>query len=81
MRVRLTRIKSSHNNLRTDSVEGYLLYGGVEVGRPICIEGIALDIDKKYRHLRTSPVERIEGDRVFTANSEYKLEYLTEEKS
>ena len=76
MKVRLTRIESSHSNLRTDTVEGDLLYWPV-VGESIIITAEPL-VESGMRLVRTSSVCKIEGDLFHTRNSVYRLERLDE---
>lgn len=74
MKVRLTKIESSHNNLRTDIVEGDLLYWP-GVGESIIVTAKPL-VEGGMRLVRTSPVSKIEGDLFHTLNSVYRLERL-----
>lgn len=75
MRAKLTRIKSSHQNLRTDEVVGELLYLP-EIGGPIRMAAEGLEFGTRV--IVTSPVIDIEqpDDSTYiceTANSIYHI--------
>ncbi len=81
MQVRLTRLNNAGNNLRTDSVEGTLIRP-VKEGHPIQIEAVALALPAPVlRYVTTSPVVKIEGEDVWTENTHYRLERLSNAKS
>ncbi len=76
MKVKLTKIASTHNNLRTTEIQGTLAYP-IEVGESIIIYSEALDgIPDHTRVLRTTPVLRIENTLYYTKNSTYRIEYI-----
>lgn len=75
MKVRLKKIVSAHNNLRTDSIEGDLV-NPLEVGQDIFIIAEPLDPAYDCRYIRTTKVLKIEGNRYYTKNSVYELEFL-----
>lgn len=76
-RVLLTKITSTHEDLRTDVIEGYLYSTNpVEVGKSITVMAEPLDREMDVRCIRTSPVQRIEGDLYHTLKSTYKIEFL-----
>lgn len=75
MKVRLKKILSNHNRLRTDVIEGDLAFIPV-IGEIIYIIAKPLDSTQDFRKLTTSPVKKIEGNRYFTQNSVYELEIL-----
>jgi hypothetical protein len=77
-KVRLTRLDSNHQNLRTPTVEG-LLHSALEVGEEIWITAEPLDKSLDVRAIRTTPIERIDGDIYHTANSIYRIELLGKE--
>jgi hypothetical protein len=74
-KVRLTRIESSHNNLRTNSVEGFL-HTELKVGNPIVVTAAPLNKSFDARAVTTTDIERIEGNRYYTRNSIYEIEVL-----
>lgn len=82
IKIRLTKMESSHAALRTDVVEGVIhrnpsLYDCLEIyAKP-------LDPTKFERYIKTSPIMEIETfddipDTIIfkTLNSKYKLEYI-----
>ena len=85
MKVILKKIKSNHNNLRTDVIEGFTRELPA-VGEVFWIEGEALDSLVRdrggVRLIRTSPVKTVtheENTNLYlftTENSEYSLEVL-----
>jgi len=82
-KVRLTKIKSNHNNIRTSTVEG-VTYKLPEVGDTFTLFAEPLDPHFDLRGVYTTEVklvERIGNEFQFsTANSTYKLELLEEVK-
>lgn len=74
MKVRLTKIVSSHDRLRFPSVEGDLVEWPV-VGARIHIIGIS-PTPGADRHVITTPVKKIAGEVIHTANSVYRLEKI-----
>jgi hypothetical protein len=75
-RVRLTKLESTHNNLRTDVVEGILL-SPLHLGYPIYVECEPLNkLDDYRRCVTTTPIVSIEGDIYKTKNSTYRIEVL-----
>lgn len=75
MKARLTKIVSSHNNLRTDEVVGELAFWP-STGERICMLGESLTDPDAHRSVITSPICKIEGDLFHTLNSVYRLERL-----
>jgi len=78
--VRLTQIRSTHNNVRTPKIDGVCQHLP-EVGQFFIMVGPPLDPAASQRYLRTSYVQRVEEDEenVYffdTENSRYKLEVL-----
>jgi hypothetical protein len=79
MKVKLTKLSSTHQNLRTDTIEGNadLL---PEVGQCFAMTAEPLDPRASFRWVRTTPIQSIEamGDtyRFTTENSTYQLEVL-----
>lgn len=78
IKVKLTRIKSNHNNLRTDEVIGIAIYGLPEVGASFALAAESLDPTKDIRGVFTTPVTELNGNTFKTANSEYKFEVLND---
>lgn len=80
-KVKLTKLQSNHNNLRTDSVEGFSLELP-EVGKSFQLVGDPLTAGALFRGVFTTEiknVERMGNEFVFhTMNSKYKLEVLGE---
>jgi hypothetical protein len=72
MQVKLTKIESTHNNVRTTEVVGELAFWP-EVGDRIALLGDPLSPLADARVVITSPVQRIEGDLFYTLNSIYRL--------
>jgi len=80
MRAILTRLQSSHSNLRTDVIEGET-HQMPEVGKPFLLIGAPLDIKEVdyRRYVCTSPIVHIAWEdlskcRLHTENSIYSLE-------
>jgi hypothetical protein len=79
MKVRLTKIKSNHNNLRTDVIEGHaenLPILGEDFFMHAAPLAIVPETGRALRFIRTTPVTSITEVGFNTANSEYKLEVL-----
>ena len=76
IKIRMTRLDSNHENLRTPFVEGYS-YCPLEVGSEIMITAQPLDDNFDVRCIRTTKVKKIEGDLYYTSNSIYRIEVLT----
>lgn len=80
-KVRLTKISSTHNNLRTDSIEGEAAYLPA-IGLPFVMFGDALTPNGVHRMVMTTNVQIILEDNeggvieFDTENSKYKLELL-----
>lgn len=79
-KVKLTKIKSTHSNLRTDTVEG-VTYGLPEVGKGFTMFGEPLDPNVgNMRGVYTTEIkvcDRTGNEFMFvTENSTYKLEVL-----
>ncbi len=73
--IRLKRVASSHNNLRTDELIGVLAFIPM-VGECIHVVADPLDPMMSVRAVATSPVQRIEGAIYYTENSTYEIEFL-----
>lgn len=71
-KVRMTRIESNHENLRTPSVEGFL-HTELKVGNPIVITAEPLVSWADVRCITTTDIERIEGNLYYTRNSIYEV--------
>lgn len=78
IKVKLTRIKSNHTNLRTDEIVGVAVYGLPQVGRSFALAAEPLDPTKDLRGVLTTPVTELDGNTFKTANSEYKFEVLND---
>jgi hypothetical protein len=79
MKCRLTKIKSNHNRVRTDVIEGDC--EPPEVGFCfVLVSDSPIDEGADYRYIRTTPVREIkeEGKKIIfkTNNSEYSLEEI-----
>jgi len=80
-KIKLTKIKSTHNNLRTDTIEG-VCHELPEVGAGFSMYGAGLEFG--VRSVRTSRIEEVDetttrGGKYMTfktMNSEYHLEIL-----
>jgi hypothetical protein len=82
VKVRLIRVHSNHNNLRTNEVIG-LTPKLPHEGESFVIWSDALETDGGYRQVITTPVEEIVFDAasqiIFnTKNSQYRVEVLEE---
>ncbi len=86
--VRLIKVTSNHNNLRTVQIVG-LTHELPEVGQPFTLLGDPLTESAHVRIIHTTPVEKVDvihssenkGRAVFeTANSVYKV-FFHKEKS
>jgi len=81
MRVRLVRLSSTHNKLRTDKIEGECLELP-EVGRSFIMTAPPLDPKAQQREIWTTPVQSVgwlpsRTKAVFqTKNSRYRLEMM-----
>ena len=82
-KVKLTKIESNHNNLRTDIIEGITLELP-EVGKSFVLAGKPLTPGTDIRLVTTTEiknVEKIDNEYKFkTLNSTYKLEVLDSEQ-
>lgn len=80
--VRLTRVTSTHDRLRTDEVEGQCI-GLPVIGRDFILIGKPLVEGYAFRFIQTTPVKSLKlenGSMIFTTdNSTYKLEVLNGE--
>lgn len=79
-KVKLTRIKSNHENLRTNEVEGETQTFPPDLNKPFSLIGQSLS-GLGYRFVQTTPIvelteEAIGVYRFKTLNSEYTLERL-----
>ena len=77
--IKLKKISSSHNNLRTDVVEGVCL-SFPEVGESFCMLSSPL-VSGSVRTIRTSKIKSIEQLKsniysIITQNSQYEVELL-----
>lgn len=79
IKARLTKIQSTHNNLRTDTIEGEALMPPT-VGKSFLITGQPLTKDGNVRVVHTTEVKsvtHIDGGIQFeTQNSTYKYEQI-----
>jgi hypothetical protein len=75
MIVRLTRVTSTHQNLRTDEVVGDAMQLPI-VGRSFVMMAPPLDPTATVRMVATGPVKALLADGFTTENSHYKLEVL-----
>ncbi len=73
MKVRLTKVSSTHNRLRTDEVVGEAFCAPV-VGERFEMYAEPLDSAMDIRLVSTSPVTTFDGRRLSTANSVYDFE-------
>jgi hypothetical protein len=80
-KVLLTKIKSNHSNLRTDTVEGVVL-DLPEKGKSIVLVGKPLIVGMDARVVATTEIQNVEklGEeyQFVTLNSTYKLKVLEE---
>ena len=72
---KLTRVSSTHKNLRTDIVVGTMITD-LEIGSPIIMSANGLVFGS--RHIQTTAIIKIEGNHYFTSNSEYIIEEVTD---
>ncbi len=72
IKVRFTRIESNHENLRTNSVVGWL-HTPLEVGETILVTAEPLNKSFEVRCVNTTEIVRIEGNRYHTKNSTYEI--------
>ena len=77
MKVRLTRLSNKENALRTDVVEGELR-SPIKRGVPLCIVAPALNRQGGVRLIVTTPVQRVKGEEVWTRNTHYRVELLSD---
>lgn len=78
-KVKLTKIRSNHSNLRTDTVEG-VVQNLPEVGSTLQLVGEGLEFGNRLVYTtEIKNVEQIDNTYQFnTLNSVYKLEVLEE---
>jgi len=78
-KVRLTKVRSNHTKLRTDTIEGETV-SLPEKGKSFTLIADPLNPNADFRSVYTTPielVEKIDGEFMFhTLNSTYKLEVL-----
>lgn len=74
---KLTKVSSTHNNLRTDVVVGTMITD-LEIGSPIIMAANGL-VRGSVRYVHTTPIVKVEGNRYFTNNSEYIIEEVTDD--
>ena len=82
IRVRLTRLASENQNLRTPSVEG-TTYQLPTIGCCMVVWGEPLDPQADIRMVKTSEIQAVyarqgQGQRFDTFNSQYLLEVLAD---
>ena len=77
MKVRLTRLSNKENALRTDVVEGKLR-SPIKRGVPLCIVAPVLGPEEGARLIVTTPVQRVKGEEVWTRNTHYRIELLSD---
>ena len=75
--IKLTRLESNHNNLRTSEIYGYLQTTLV-VGEEIMITAKPLDASFDVRCIHTTPILEIDGNIYRTKNSVYRIEFVEE---
>lgn len=76
IKVRLRKITSTHNNLRTNEINGFTSTMP-EIGRPFVIYNYEpLELDDGARYVITSLVVAVEGNTFRTMNSTYELHVL-----
>lgn len=75
MHVKLTKIKSSHQILRTETVVGDAAELPA-VGKRFTMTSEPLDTGMDIRFIQTSAVTEVTATGFTTANSEYQLEVL-----
>lgn len=81
MQVRLTRVKSTHNLLRTPEVVGDSNSLPLVIGKCFSMTAPSLTTFASIRYVETTPIEEIiqQDDKTYefrTQNSTYKLELL-----
>lgn len=83
MKVRLTKIASTHNNVRTDTMDGEAYNWPPKKGEDFVLIGKGLTNPNLDRVLRTTPIQEVEflggptqAHQVKTLNSTYRLEVL-----
>lgn len=77
-KVKLTRIESNHDNLRTSVIRGTLL-NPVGLGECILLLADPIDWINGPRAICTTEVLDIQGDLHYTKNSIYKIEEIIDE--
>ncbi len=81
-KVKLTKVRSSHSNVRTNEMEGEAISLPC-VGQSFVLIGKSLEFEGGGRIIETTPIEKVEkmnNEYLFhTANSTYKLEVLNNE--
>jgi hypothetical protein len=72
-KVKLTKIKSSHKNVRTDEIVGFT-YALPQEGEPFCLlsKGLSMGV----RVIKTTPVKNLKEESFTTENSEYGFEVV-----
>ncbi len=73
--VKLTRLESNHDNLRTSEIYGYLQTPLV-IGEEIMITAKPLDASFDVRCIHTTPILAIDGNIYRTKNSVYRIEFV-----
>ena len=77
--ARLTKIKTNHDRLRTESVDGTILKSPV-IGDTLVLIGKPLDENLDHRYVETSKILSIDIQEniwiLATLNSQYKLEIV-----
>ena len=80
MNYRLSKIESSHNNLKTSEVVGFYLDAPTVGERFLFFEKLTAEGGRSYRVIDTSPVREIllinHGIILKTLNSTYRLEEI-----
>lgn len=78
IKIKLTRIKSNHNNLRTDETTGHT-HKLPDIGESLILfsEGITPN-SMLPRYIHTTPILSIEGNIYKTRNSTYQIETIEE---
>lgn len=75
--IKLRKITSTHNNLRTAEVIGQAPRLPV-IGERFIVYSEALEIEGGVRYVTTSPVQSVDDNQFTTANSTYELTQLEE---
>lgn len=82
-KVKLTKVASSHNNVRTDVVEGVTPTWPPEVGTGFVLFGEGLEVPGSVRMIGTTPIQEVKPLMsgpdcqefvIKTENSTYRLE-------